>query len=255
MNESPHYSYHLPSTLESRLNLSGHEDNNMDVDDLDQPLQAGFESLLFQNYKVQNTEHNGYDPDIENIEKTIRLSVTRIKRRIIHIIAFRQMQLQNNLVSISGTFNKYNTLPKAKHPHISCRNMLKLIRWCRYFDRTVIPNVEEHILICEPNDLLCIPRPSRQMLKESQEQKRCYICKTAEYTVAEDQIQFCQLCLYRKYKFLYGSMLECHVCKEQLFQDNFEWWEGDHWCKKCLWKHGFDTGLVRYSYNKIVEIE
>jgi len=222
-----------------------------DHDNLDTPvtvIQCWENNIYPENHiPVANTANNGYDPDIENIERTIRLSVTRIKRRIIHMIAFRQMQLQNNLVSISGVFNKYNT-GNQPTPHISCSNMLKLIRWCRYFDRTVVPMVEEHILICKPNDLFCIPRPSRQMLKDSQEQKRCYICKTTEYTVAEDQIQFCQLCLYRKYKFLYGSMLECHVCKNQLFQNNFEWWQGDHWCQKCLWKHGFETGLVKYEY-------
>lgn len=231
------------------------EDNIIDLDDLDQPLVLDLETLYgdINSEKVHNTEHNGYDSDIANIEKQLKVTVTRIKRRIIHIIAFRQMQLQNNLVSISGTYNKYNTPPKQLTPHISCRNMLKLIRWCRYFDRTVIPHVQSTRLICKPDSLRYIPIPTKGQLELSRQRKRCYICRTTDYIVEEDITSFCQLCLYRKYKFLYGSMLECHKCKVELHQSNFEWWKDQTWCNGCLWHHGLDVGIVKYE--KIVEID
>lgn len=231
------------------------EDHIIDLNDLDQPLVIDIETLYgnIDSEKVHNTVHNGYDSDIANIEKQLKVTITRIKRRIIHIIAFRQMQLQNNLVSISGTYNKYNTSPKQLAPHISCRNMLKLIRWCRYFDRTVVPHVQPTRLICKPDSLSCIPMPTKVQIELSRQRKSCYICQTTDYIVEEDRTSFCQLCLYRKHKFLYGSMLECHKCKVQLQQSNFEWWNGQTWCNSCLWHHGLDVGIVKYE--KIVEIE
>ena len=222
-------------------------------DDLDRPvtaLQCLEYNINQENYFPEaNTVHNGFDEDIERIERNIRDLSVRIKRKIIHIMSFRQWQLKENFVPIAGVFNKYNT-GNQPIPHISCRNMLKLIRWVRYFDRTVIPQTIEPRLICSVEDLVTIPRPTVELLQESQKIKSqaCYVCRSTNFTIIEEGINFCQNCLFRKEIFLYGETLHCHLCDVFLLPSNFERWENLNWCQACLWKHCFETGLVKYEY-------
>ena len=76
------------------------------IDDLDAPLLNLIPAAPNRVIKP-NTLYNGFDSTIEEIENNLKTLVTRIKRRYIHVITYREKQIRNNMVVVGGTFNKY----------------------------------------------------------------------------------------------------------------------------------------------------
>ena len=217
------------------------------LDNLDAPLLELAPTLRKRIIKP-NTLYNGYDSTIEEIEYNLKELVTRIKRRYIHVINYREKQIRNNIVPTGGIYNKYLS-EEFNELRISAKNFLKLIRWCRYFTRTY-PAVKPRLII-HP-DSYAVPRPTHEMVIASYESNRqfppCYICKSEQNPTQNDEgINYCQVCLYRREKFLNGQLLCCVRCDVELHCDNFEWWEGKNWCQKCLWNTCFESGLVYYA--------
>jgi len=58
----------------------------------------------------------------------------RIRRKLIYKVSYRRHQLKTRQVNLDASFNKYTTLHPDR-PMYSALSMLKLIRWCRFFER------------------------------------------------------------------------------------------------------------------------
>ena len=70
------------------------------------------------------------------LEQTIQ----RIRRKLIYIVSYRRHQLRTRQVNLDASFNKYTTIHPDR-PMYSAKSMLKLIRWCRFFEREYKPIV------------------------------------------------------------------------------------------------------------------
>lgn len=178
------------------------------------------------------------------IEQRLQTTLQRIRRKMVYIVSYRKHQLENSWVAVDGHFNKYITT-HPERPIYSAKSMLKLIRWCRYFEReyrpvtTVattakFPDYKEHVQTIE-------------QLKVNRFPRNCFICRIDDYCQLEDGTPFCQPCLYRKMLFLHGSTLQCCECSTSLNDDKFEFWADKNWCKSCLWSHCFENRLVEYG--------
>jgi ankyrin repeat protein len=80
------------------------------------------------------------------LEQTLQ----RIRRKLIYIVSYRRHQLRTRQVNLDASFNKYTTLHPDR-PMYSAKSMLKLIRWCRFFEREYKPI----ILASEKKHSLC----------------------------------------------------------------------------------------------------
>jgi len=195
-----------------------------------------------------NSQKAMWDYTIKNTEYKLNQMLQRIRRKIVYIVSYRKHQLENSWVGVDGVFNKYITM-HPERPIYSCKSMLKLIRWCRYFDREYKPiDNRAYSLQKRPgqetkpniqNQLQIIPK-----LKSSATTDKCFICHDDDMCELDGGVAYCQQCLFRKYLFLYGANLMCWTCENPLVQNSYERWSGNNWCKRCLTMYCFQSKLV-----------
>lgn len=195
-----------------------------------------------------NSQKAMWDYTIKNTEYKLNQMLQRIRRKIVYIVSYRKHQLENSWVGVDGIFNKYITM-HPERPIYSCKSMLKLIRWCRYFDREykAIDNRAysrpkrpgEENKPNTQNQLQLIPK-----LKSCATTDKCFICHDDDMCELDGGVAYCQQCLFRKYLFLYGANLICWTCENPLDQNSYERWSGNNWCKRCLTNYCFQSGLV-----------
>merc|ERR1712038_1349667 len=73
-----------------------------------------------------------------SIKSKLEQTLQRIRRKLVYIVSYRRHQLMNRLVNLDADFNKYKTLHPDR-PMYSAKSMLKLTRWCRFFQREYKP--------------------------------------------------------------------------------------------------------------------
>jgi len=205
---------------------------------------------------------------IEGIEYRLEKLLQRIRRKIIYIVGYRAFQVEQEWVPVEGVYNKYVTTKKSVDPQYSARSMLKLIRWCRHFDRVynskvqkneefstkMLANLKEerqadHEFCKNDSEKRVVSFFENQSrnegsLKSPKSSECCYVCKIDDFCVQEGGVSFCQECLWRKEHFIQGYTLQCNKCECKLESDNFEFWMGKNWCKTCLFWTCVNSGMI-----------
>jgi len=189
-----------------------------------------------------------WDYTIKNTEYKLNQMLQRIRRKIVYIVSYRKHQLENSWVGVDGVFNKYITM-HPERPIYSCKSMLKLIRWCRYFDREYKPIDDRAYSLNKRPGLENTPNLQNQLqiipkLESSATTDKCFICHDDDMCELDGGVAYCQQCLFRKYLFLYGANLMCWTCENPLVQNSYERWSGKNWCKRCLTMYCFQSRLV-----------
>merc|ERR1711976_483381 len=72
------------------------------------------------------------------VKSKLEQTVQRIRRKLVYIVSYRRHQLLNRQVGLDASFNKYHN-SHPDRPIYSAKSMLKLIRWCRFFEREYKP--------------------------------------------------------------------------------------------------------------------
>ena len=129
----------------------------------------------------------------------------------------------------------------------SCKSMLKLIRWCRYFGREYKPIKNtlrlKTLIPTEPstyNQKALLPVASKTNTAD-----KCFICHdSSDGCELDGKVAYCQNCLYRKYLFLYGGSLVCWKCESGLDKNNYSRWNEKNWCQRCLMQQCIDSRIV-----------
>lgn len=184
-----------------------------------------------------------YNYNIKNTQLKLDQMLQRIRRKIVYIVSYRKHQLENDWVSTDGVFNKYITMHPDR-PLYSCKSMLKLIRWCRYFEREYKP-IDSRLIDRKISTKKILEATKSEL--QTKKLKKCFIChvsNASEPCELDSGILYCQSCLFRKYLFLRGANLVCYNCESNLTKDNFERWSNKNWCKRCLTSHCYESKLI-----------
>ena len=81
-----------------------------------------------------------------SLKSKLESTIQRIRRKLIYIVSYRRHQLRTRQVGLDASFNKYTTVHPDR-PMYSAKSMLKLIRWCRFFEREYKPimSISQHV--------------------------------------------------------------------------------------------------------------
>jgi len=81
-----------------------------------------------------------------SFKSKLESTIQRIRRKLIYIVSYRRHQLSTRQVGLDASFNKYTTVHPDR-PMYSAKSMLKLIRWCRFFEREYKPiiSILQHV--------------------------------------------------------------------------------------------------------------
>merc|ERR1719428_651017 len=86
-----------------------------------------------------------------SIKTKLEQTLQRIRRKLVYIVSYRRHQLRTRQVNLDASFNKYTTLHPDR-PMYSAKSMLKLIRWCRFFEREYKPIIPASIKVHSLSD-------------------------------------------------------------------------------------------------------